>query len=64
MREISVVVLGLFFLVASARAGAAPPAHASATEVPSYFAHVPGAKLYYKECNTAATISVVLRWRV
>ena len=60
MRKISAAVLGLFFLVASARAQATPPAQARATEAPGHFAQVPGAKLYYEECNTAAAISVVL----
>jgi 3-oxoadipate enol-lactonase len=60
MREISAAVLGLFFLVASAHAQATPPAQASATEAPGHFAQVPGAKLYYEECNTAGAISVVL----
>jgi 3-oxoadipate enol-lactonase len=60
MRKISAAVLGLVFLVARARAQATPPAQASATEASGHFAQVPGAKLYYEECNTAAPISVAL----
>jgi len=60
MRTIPATVLELFFLVASAHAQAITPAQASAAEAPGHFAQVPGAKLYYEECNTAAAISVVL----
>ena len=60
MRRISAVVLGLLFFVVSSRALATPPAQERATKSPGHFVQIPGAKLYYEECNTAATISVVL----
>jgi pimeloyl-ACP methyl ester carboxylesterase len=44
----------------SARALATTPAQESPSEAPDHFAQVPGAKLYYEQCNTTATISVVL----
>ena len=47
-------------LVASARSPATPPAQTSAAAAPGHFAKVSGAKLYYEECNTAASINVVL----
>lgn len=60
MRKTSAAVVGLFLLVASARSPATPPAQTSAAAAPGHFAKVSGAKLYYEECNTAASINVVL----
>jgi 3-oxoadipate enol-lactonase len=59
LRTISAAALGLFFLLASASAQATQPAQTNAV-VPGHFAQVPGAKLFYEECNAAAPISVVL----
>ena len=60
MRKTRAAVLGLIFLAAIACAQAKSPAQASATEAPGHFAQVPGAKLYYEECNAAGAVSVVL----
>ena len=60
MKTILAALLGLIFLTAGAHAQATPPAEASAIEATGHFAQVPGAKLYYEECNTAGVIRVVL----
>ena len=60
MRKISAAVLGLSYLTVGAPAQAAAYTQPSATEAPGHFAQVPGAKLYYEECNTAGAINVIL----